>query len=91
MVSTNTFTLHQSLNAILRRPTVEQLTGDARSTIYRKINLKLFPKPVQIGGDRVGWPANEVQAVIDARIAGKSEQQIQEIVKRLELARGGNQ
>lgn len=69
MVSTNTFTLHQSLNAILRRPTVEQLTG----------------------GDRVGWPANEVQAVIDARIAGKSEQQIQEIVKRLELARGGNQ
>lgn len=78
-----------TFNPLLRRPTVEQLTGEKRSTIYRKIGQGLFIKPVKIGGDRSAWPANEVQAVIDARIAGKSEDEIKVIVAKLEAARSG--
>lgn len=73
---------------LIRRPVVEQATGDSKSTIYRKIQRGLFTKPVQIGGDRVAWPANEVQAINQARIAGKSDEEIKQLVIKLEEARG---
>lgn len=75
------------INPLYRRPMVEQSIGEKRSTIYRKIKNGLFPKPVQIGGDLVAWPANEVQAIINARIAGKSDEQIKALVIELESAR----
>lgn len=75
------------INSLLRRPIVEQSTGDSRSTLYRKIQKGLFTKPIEIGGDRVAWPANEVQAIINARIAGKSEDEIKALVIELEAAR----
>lgn len=76
-----------AVNPLFRRPIVEQATGESRSTIYRKIKAGLFTKPVSIGGDRVAWPANEVQAIINARIAGKSEEEIKQLVTELEAAR----
>lgn len=72
---------------LLRRPVVEQATGDSRSTIYRKIQRGLFTKPVQISGERVAWPAYEVHAINQARIAGKSEDDIKQLVIQLEAAR----
>lgn len=75
------------INPLYRRPFVEQATGESRSTIYRKISKGLFTKPVSIGGERVAWPANEVQAIINARIAGKSDEEIKELVKQLHEAR----
>ena len=82
-----TSTIIPILYPLLRRPVVEQATGDSRSTIYRKIQRGLFTKPVQIGGERVAWPANEVQAINQARIAGKSEDDIKQLVIQLEAAR----
>ena len=76
-----------TINPLLRRPIIEQSTGDSRSTIYRKIKKGLFTKPVNIGGDRVAWPANEVQAINQARIAGKSDTEIKQLVVELEAAR----
>jgi prophage regulatory protein len=78
-----------TINPLLRRPIIEQSTGDSRSTIYRKIKKGLFTKPVNIGGDRVAWPANEVQAINQARIAGKSDTEIKQLVVELEAARMG--
>lgn len=75
------------INSLCRRSIVEQATGESRSTIYRKIQKGLFTKPVQIGGDRVAWPQNEVQAIINARIAGKSDDEIKALVIELEAAR----
>lgn len=92
MVSQNIAILPQ-INPLYRRPVVEQATGHKRSTLYRKIKEGLFPKPVTIGTDKhgatcqVAWPANEVQAVIDARIAGKSDDDIKKLVAELEAAR----
>ncbi|MGZ8262075.1 MAG: helix-turn-helix transcriptional regulator [Methylotenera sp.] len=75
------------INPMLRRPIVEQATGDSRSTIYRKVKTGLFTKPVPIGGDRVAWPANEVSAINQARIAGKTEDEIRQLVEDLHMAR----
>jgi len=76
------------INSLYRRPIVEQATGDSRTTIYRKIKAGLFTKGVPIGGDRVAWPAIEIEAINKARIAGKSDDEIRELVTKLETARG---
>lgn len=76
-----------AINPLLRRPVVEQATGYSRSTIYREIKRGLFTKPVEIGGTRVAWPANEVDALNKARIAGKTADQIKQLVIELEAAR----
>jgi prophage regulatory protein len=73
--------------ALLRRHAVEQLTGKSRSTIYRDIRKGIFPKPVQIGGDRVAWISHEISAINQARIAGKSDDEIKHLIAQLEAAR----
>lgn len=73
---------------LLRRTAVEQITGYSRSTIYRKIKCGLFSRPISIGGDRVAWPQSEVEALNKARIAGKSDAEIKQLVVELEAARG---
>jgi prophage regulatory protein len=76
-----------AINPLLRRPIVEQATGDSRSTIYRKIKKGLFTHGIEIGGERVAWPANEITAINKARIAGKSDDEIKALVIELEAAR----
>lgn len=43
------------IDPILRRPTVEQLTGLKRSTIYAGVKAGTFPPPVRLGPNSVGW------------------------------------
>ena len=74
------------VNPLLRRPIVEQLTGDSRTTLYRKIKRKLLTEPVQIGGRRVAWLQNEIAAINQARIAGKSDDEIKSLVIELYAA-----
>jgi prophage regulatory protein len=85
MATTNTSL--PTLNPLLRRPIVEQATGKSRTTIYRDIQRGLFSHPIEIGGARVAWPANEVEAINKARIAGKSDDEIKALVIELEAAR----
>lgn len=73
---------------ILRMPAVKFETGHrSHASIYTAIKAGLFTKPVPIGQRSVGWPSHEVQAIIAARIAGKSEIEIRALVKRLEAQR----
>ena len=76
------------INPLYRRSIVEQAIGKSKSTIYRDIQKGLFTRPVSIGGDRVAWPANEIQAINQARIAGKSDDEIKLLVIELEAFRG---
>ncbi len=69
---------------ILRLPTVKTESGYSRSTIYLRIEQGLFTKPVSLGARAVGWPAGEATALNAARIAGKSDDEIRVLVKRLE-------
>ena len=77
----------QSARTIFRLPAVKMSTGLSRSTIYLRIEQGVFPKPVSLGGRAVGWPANEVEALNAARISGKSDAEVRELVTTLEAAR----
>ena len=72
---------------ILRRRAVEKITGDPRSTLYAKITKGLFTKPVKLSARSVGWPLDEAEKIIGARIAGKSDAEIKALVASLEMAR----
>ena len=73
---------------IIRLPEVSRTTGLARSTIYLRIEQGLLPKPVSLGGKAVGWPATEISQINAARIAGKSNEEIKDLVDDLEKQRG---
>ena len=74
--------------SILRMPAVKLETGHkSHASIYTAIKAGMFTQPVQIGQRSVGWPSNEVQAINAARIAGKSETEIKELVNRLHAKR----
>lgn len=73
---------------ILRMPAVKAATGHrSHASIYSAISAGLFTKPVRIGQRSVGWPSNEVHAINAARIAGKTELEIRELVARLHAQR----
>jgi prophage regulatory protein len=59
------------IRKILRLPQVEEVTGDSRSTIYKRISEGEFPKPVKLGAKSVGWVEEEVAAYNEARIAAR--------------------
>ena len=74
--------------AIFRMAAVKAETGHrSHASIYTAIKTGLFTKPVPIGERSVGWPDYEVKAINSARIAGQTEAQIKELVKRLHAKR----
>lgn len=75
-------------HTILRRRQVEAESGYSRSTIYLRMSQGLWPKPISLGPRAVGWPAREVAALNEARIAGKSEDALRALVQKLVSARG---
>ena len=58
------------IERILRRPEVEHLTGQSRSSIYQKISEGTFPEPVKLGERAVGWPESAIHQWIQERIDG---------------------
>jgi len=74
--------------SILRMPAVKAETGHrSHASIYTAIKNGTFTTGVAIGQRSVGWPSTEVQAINAARIAGKSEDEIRELVNRLHAKR----
>lgn len=74
--------------SILRMPAVKAETGHrSHASIYNAIRAGLFTKPVHIGERSVGWYDVEVKAINAARIAGKSEAEIRELVQHLHAKR----
>lgn len=74
-------------NRILRLQAVKTLSGYPRSTLYLRISQGLWTKPVRLGERSVGWPEYEGEAINTARIAGKTDDEIRELVAELEAAR----
>jgi len=63
-------------------------TGDrSNTTIYNAVRDGLFTKPVKIGPRASAWPDYEVKAIVRARIAGQSDDEIRELVNRLHQKR----
>lgn len=72
---------------LFRRSEVERRYGKKRSSLYRDIRGGVFPPPVGLGRNCSVWPSNEVEAIIQARIAGKTDDEIRALVARLVAAR----
>lgn len=72
---------------LLRAPRVLTARGVGRSTHYKDVADGLFTRPVAIGPRAKAWPDFEVDALVRARIAGKSDDEIRRLVKSLEAKR----
>lgn len=72
---------------ILRVPVTAHLRGRSRSGHYADIQAGLFPPPIKIGPRASGHPENEVTAMIEAIIAGKSVDELRTLVHELVAAR----
>lgn len=72
---------------LLRLPKIIDQTGHARSSIYDGIRDGTFPKPVRLCGRSVAWVESEIAGWIAARIAGKTDAEMVELVKAMHAAR----
>lgn len=73
---------------ILRLPEVKRVHGHkSDASVYNAIRDGLHTTGVAIGQRAKGWPDYEVNAIIAARIAGKSDDEIRELVKALHAKR----
>jgi prophage regulatory protein len=74
--------------AIWRIGTCKEKSGyRSTASIYNNIREGLWTKAVRIGLRSVGWPSEEVEAINNYRIAGATDDQIRELVKRLHAKR----
>lgn len=72
---------------MLRIPVARQALGDSKSSFYEKQARGLIPRSVKLGPRAAGLPSNEVNAIIAARIAGRTEEEQRALVDRLHAAR----
>lgn len=75
------------MNSLLRLPAVMNATGQTRSTLYLRIKQRLMTPPVKLGERCAAWPADEIAAINAARIAGKTNDELRELVAKLEQQR----
>lgn len=73
--------------SLLRLPAVMSATGLPRSTLYLRIKQNLLPPPVKIGERCAAWPSHEIEAINAARIAGKPDEEIRDLVNELQKRR----
>jgi prophage regulatory protein len=55
------------MDRILRRPVLVETIGVSPATLARWVKEGLFPAPIQLGRNSVGWRASEVQKWIETR------------------------
>jgi prophage regulatory protein len=68
---------------LLRLPGLLEKRGKSRSAHYDDVQKGLFTPPVNIGPRAVAWPDHEAEALVAAQIAGKSADEIKQLVKKL--------
>jgi len=73
--------------SFLRIGKVLVILGLCRSSLYNRIAAGLFVPPINLGGRAVGFPSHEVDAISAALLAGKSEDEIRTLVRKLEADR----
>lgn len=74
--------------SILRIPAIKAELGHrSHASVYNAVRDGLLTKPIKIGQRAVGLPDYEVSAINAARIAGKSDAEIRELVHRLHAKR----
>jgi prophage regulatory protein len=75
----------QSLS-LIRRPAVLAARGTKNTKLFEDIKAGRFTPPVSVGRAAT-WPKHEVEALIAAQIAGKSDDEIKLLVRQLVASR----
>lgn len=68
---------------IIRKPEIRLITGLSTTSQFEQIRDGLLPKYINLGAKSVGLFEHEALAIVTARAAGKSNDEIREIVKAL--------
>jgi len=66
-----------------RKPRIKDITGMSNTALHTQIKEGVFPPPISIGDRAVAFVDSEINAVLAARIAGKSKDEIKVIVAHL--------
>ena len=74
-------------HSLIRRKEVEVKTGLKHSMIYDLIKKGELVGPIKIGERAVAWIESEIDVINAARIAGKSSDEIRELVETLTTSR----
>ena len=75
------------IHSLMRESAVLATVGKSRTSLHEDKTAGLFVKPVSIGGRSIAYPAHEVDAIVKARIAGRTDDQIRELVESLHASR----
>ncbi len=70
-----------------RFPATAAALAKSRAGLYAAIKSGLFVKPVRVGKRAVAFPRHETAAIVSARIAGATDEELRELVSRLMAAR----
>jgi prophage regulatory protein len=68
---------------MLRLWQVEEALGIKKSAVWKKCRDGTLCTPVRIGIRAVAWPSDEIRKIVEAQIAGCSEQAIKTLVCQL--------
>jgi len=68
---------------IIRKPEACSLAGLSNTSLFEQTKAGIFPPPIALGARAVGFIFHEIQAVLTARAAGKSDDEIRLIIKAL--------
>ncbi|MBF6649530.1 AlpA family transcriptional regulator [Methylobacter sp. BlB1] len=79
-----------NITSLLRLPNVLHERGVRKTQHYDDIKRGLFTSPIKIGKRASAWPAHEVAVINQARIAGKSNEEIKKLVVQLHTDRTQN-
>lgn len=72
---------------MLKLPEVERASGLKSTSVYALAKTGLMVPPVKLTPRSSAWPEHEIDAINRARIAGKSDDEIRQLVKELLAAR----
>lgn len=76
------------MSLIRIREVKREIGHRSNASIYTDVKNGLLPPPVSIGQRAKAWPDYEVRAVVLARTAGRSRDEICELVRTLVARRG---
>jgi len=74
---------------ITKLPTILKNHCISRSTAFTQLKEGLLPPSISLGQRSKGYIVSELDAVLSARIAGCSDEEIKELVKTLVAQRKG--
>jgi prophage regulatory protein len=75
------------MNTLIRIKDVMAMTGAKKATIYAQMAEGVLPRPIKLSRKFACWPQHEISQLINARIAGWSEDKIKTLVAGLMEAR----